>query len=326
MPTVAVSDDFDHRHGHLPPELQAALDEFVDWSQAQLLIEQAASTPTEPLYHYTGEQALRGILGRQQIWCFSHLHQRDRTEFGYSLGIARRVIKEVGQSGDFYTHHFCGYLDDLLENNSLVDAFEFYLFSLSRHRDDGQQWTEYGDRGRSFAIGFAPVLFQPDQTELNEKASENLHVGRVRYGDEPTEQRHRRAIARAGEITSRYANAHPDALPRAQAVPYLDAMSKEVIASQLVWNCLTAKSLGYANEREVRYVIMNVPGKFDGLRKRLNDKYYIEAALPLKTPGSIAEILVGPRAPEGTETTVADLLKELGYPEDIPVRRSTVWL
>jgi hypothetical protein len=87
---------FDHRHDGLPPELQAATREFVEWSQARLSVEQNESTPSEPLFHYTGEDALRGILGTQRIWCFSHLHQRDRTEFAYSLSIARRGIKQVG--------------------------------------------------------------------------------------------------------------------------------------------------------------------------------------------------------------------------------------
>ncbi len=209
---------FDHRHADLPPELQAAMQEYVEWSQAQLLVEQNESTPTEPLYHYTSERALRGILANQQLWCFGYLHQRDRTEFAYSLGIARRAIKKVGQTDDWFSHHFCGCLDDLLETNSLVDTFEFYMFSLSLHRDDKQQWVEYGDKSRGFAIGFAPALFQPDRTELNEQANENLHVGRVIYGDEPTQERHLRVIKRAAEITSRYGNANPAAVKGARPV------------------------------------------------------------------------------------------------------------
>jgi hypothetical protein len=319
-----MNNPYDDRHDHLPPELQAATQEFVEWSRAQLLVEQNESTPVEPLYHYTDMKALRGILAKQQVWCFSHLHQRDRTEFAYSLAIARRVIREVGQTEDFFSHHFCGCLDDLLETNSLVDTFEFYLFSLSRHRDDIWQWSEYGRRGRGVAIAFAPALFQPDQTELNEKASENLHVGRVIYGDRPTEERHRRAVERAAEITSRVANANRSVMNKAIAVRYLAAMAKEVIASQMVWNCLTAKSIGYENEREVRYIIMNAPGKFDGLRKPLDGKFYIEANVPLKTAGNIKEILIGPLARADTEAMIAALLKEFGYPDGIPIRRSAV--
>jgi hypothetical protein len=149
----------DNRLDHLPPELAAAVQEFVAWSQEQLVAEQVGSTPTEPVYHYTGEVALKGILSHQHLWCFSHLHQWDKTEFAYSVGVARRVIREVGLSNDFFRRHFCGCLDDLLDNNSLTDTFEFYMSSLSRHRDDSQQLTECGHAGRGFAIGFAPTLF-----------------------------------------------------------------------------------------------------------------------------------------------------------------------
>src|ERR1700737_2706673 len=110
-----MSDSLDHRHDNLPTEFRAAIEEFATWSQERLMVEQSESTPTEPLYHYTGEDALRGILTNQNVWCFRHLHQRDRTEFEYSLAIARRVIKEVGATGDSFQRHFCHCLDDLLD-------------------------------------------------------------------------------------------------------------------------------------------------------------------------------------------------------------------
>jgi hypothetical protein len=69
-----MTDTFDKRYEHLPPELRAAMEDFEAWSQAQLLKEQKESTPTAPLYHYTDETALRGILTNRHIWCFSHLH------------------------------------------------------------------------------------------------------------------------------------------------------------------------------------------------------------------------------------------------------------
>jgi hypothetical protein len=229
-----MTHSYDSRFEHLPPELAAAVREFVAWSQEQLLAEQNESTPKEPLYHYTGETALKGILTNQHLWCFSHLHQRDKTELAYSLAIVRRVIKEIGDSDNFFTHHFCGVLDDLLDNNSLTDTFEFYMSSLSRHRDDPKQWIEYGHAGRGYAIGFAPKLFQPDESELKEQANENLHVGRVIYGDDATEQRHRRVIRRATEIAARHGNAHLDVVRRVGTVAYLRAMVDEVIASQLI--------------------------------------------------------------------------------------------
>jgi hypothetical protein len=313
-------------HLSLPPELLAAPLEFDEWSQAQLLAEQNESTPTEPLYHYTSEEALKGILGTQRLWCFSHLYQRDRTEFEYSLTIARRVIKEVAQSKDGVTRHFCACLDDLLENNFFPNTFEFYLFSLSRHRDDTQQWHTYGQQGRGFAIGFAPALFQATQTGLNEQANENIFVGRVIYGDAAIAERHRRVIERAADITSRVARANRSLVLIVKPIVSLQAMAKEVIASQLIWNCLTAKHMNYANEREVRYVIMNVRTEFDTHRKSHCGKLYVEAPLQLKAPGRVMEVLIGPLAPAGGEEMISEFLRTQGYPVGIPTRRSAMVL
>jgi hypothetical protein len=46
----------------LPPQLQSAVLEFDAWAQAELLADQTLSTPTGPLYHYTGEAALLELI------------------------------------------------------------------------------------------------------------------------------------------------------------------------------------------------------------------------------------------------------------------------
>jgi hypothetical protein len=103
---------------------------------------------------------------------------------------------------------------------------------------------------------------------------------------------------------------------------YFSAVAREVIASQLIWNCLTAKHESFSNEREVRYIIMGVTSKFDPYRKHFNGKAYIETPLPLKAAGNIMEILVGPSAPSGAEAMIKTFLKANGYSEAIPVRHS----
>jgi hypothetical protein len=276
-----------------------------------------------PLYHYTGEPSFRGILSGEQFWCFSHQHQSDPNEFEYSLRVAQDVIRELGASSDFFTHHFCGCLDDLLERNKLSGPFEFYLASFSRHRDHGPQWKEYGDGARGFAIGLAPSLFQPDINVVFPEANKNLHVGRVVYGDADTSARHREAIAKAAEITSRIGMANTELVRLAPPSHYLVTMARELLAQQLIWNCLTAKESRYHDEREVRGIIMNVKGKFDTYRKTFNKRDYVEHALPLKAPGAIAEVLVGPLAPAGAEDLVNEFLRNEGYPPGIPVLQST---
>jgi hypothetical protein len=321
---------YDTRYAHLPRKAREAVSGFVKWSQKQLLKEQNETTPADALYHYTGNVSFHSILKKQQIWCFRHLHRRDETEFEYSLQIAREEMRSVGWSKNPFQRCVCCGLDDMLEVNSLVDTFEFYLFSLSKHRDDRQQWLEYGNEGRGFAIGFAPPLFQPDKDTLSDKASDNLHVGRVIYGEPATRARHRRGIEKVAELVSRYGNANIK-MPRDKEhlLQFIHAMETEFIASQLVWNCLTAKDIKYANEREVRYVIMNLPGKFDDIRRelKLDDriKHYVEADLPLKKRGNIKEILIGPLAPKDAEAKARIFLKKQGYPA-IRVVRSKVTL
>ncbi len=317
---------FDLRFYGLPPELQIAPSEFEAWSQAQLLKEQDASMPNAPLYHYTGEEALKGILTHEKLWCFGHEYQTDREEFGYSMKIARQVIAEVGKSTDGPTKQFCDCLIDILDNNSFSSTFEFYLFSLSRHEDDPQQWRDFGQQGRGFALGLSPTLFTPNEMKLKEQANENLFVGRVIYGDAATEARHRLVIEKAASITSGVVWANRSLVTTIGPntyLTYLKAMVDEVIASQLIWNCLTSKRDDYANEREVRFIVMNVVASFDRFRKVFNGKTYVEAPLPLKAKGSIKQILVGTDAPIDAENMVLDLLKINGYPNDIPVRRSS---
>ena len=321
-----MGDDYDTRYDFFPAPLREAPRRFDRWSKDQLLAEQQASTPDHALYHYTGERALKGILTQEKIRCFGHQFQKDVAEFHYSMAIARDVIAEVGRSADPPTHWFCACLLDMLDNNSITDTFEFYLFSVSRHTDDPEQWSEYGDAGRGFAIGFAPPLFAATQTVLNAEANENLYVGRVLYGDVATAARHRAVIAKAAAIASEVAHANRSMPDSVKPSDYFWAVAREVIASQLIWNCLTAKHANFNYEREVQFIIMGMVAAFDAHRKTIAGKAYVEAPLPLKIAGSIKEILVGPAAPDDAETMVTDFLKANGYPDGIPVLRSRATL
>jgi hypothetical protein len=310
----------------LHPSLMAAPREFDQWSRARMLFEQQESTPIEPLYHYTDVTALRSILASQRMWCFSHEHQADKAEFEYALAVAVRVLKKVTRSDDFFTQYFAECVLDMLQVNKLSGPFEFYLFSVSRHRDHDPQWQAYGRGGTGCAIGLSPALFQPDKDDLYEEANKNLHIGRVVYGDAPTAARHELAVRAAAEITSRIGSANKDLVRAAGIANYLRVMAHELLASQLIWNCLTAKESRFEDEREVRGIIMNVKAKFDPWRRTHAGRTYVEHELPLKEPGSIVEILVGPNAAPTAEATVTTLLKAQGYPDGIPVPRSAVAL
>ena len=165
------------------------------------------------------------------------------------------------------------------------------------------------------------VLFQPDKDDLYEEANKNLHIGRVVYGDGPTAARHELSVRNAADITSRVGWDH-GRLMREFGTTCLRVMAHELLASQMIWNCLTAKELRFEDEREVRGIVMNVHAKFDPWRRNHAGRDYIEHGLPLKEPGSITEILVGPDAAPDAEARVHAMLRAEGYPLTIPVRRS----
>jgi hypothetical protein len=301
----------------LPSALEEGLREFGEWSDAQLLDEQNAVTPTAPLYHYTDGESLKGILENQYLWCFSHADQNDREEFSYSLNVARRELKRMATCGEQFAEEFCICVDQLIAENDLTRVLHLYLFSVSQNRDSPSQWSRYGREQKGFSIGFAPKLFLPDQPTLSPIANENAHVGLVVYGDEKTTYQHRRVIERAAEITQRVATANRGSL-RAEAMheEFINAMAKEYIARQLVWRCITSKRSHWSDESEVRFVILNQAKNFSGLTKNHSDgRRYITYSLPLREVGNLAEIMVGRSPPSDAEQWVRDLLRDFDYPE-----------
>jgi hypothetical protein len=301
----------------LPRELEAALREFGKWSDAQLLSEQTATTPISPLYHYTGEGALRGILELEQLWCFAHSDQRDTEEFSYSLGLACNEFERLARLGDGLTRQFGTCTRNMIAENDLTKVFDYYLFSLTDSRDLESQWDEYGGHGTGFQIGFAPALFKPDQP-LSPEADHNAYVGKVIYGDSESTAAHRAVIDKAAELVSRVGKAHGIKSGRIHR-RYINGMAKELIARQLIWRSLVSKREIFRPESEMRYVTLNQHKHFDGKTFTVKgadgrDRRHIKYPIPLKAPGHITEIIVGPNAPPDAEDMVRDLLNRFGYP------------
>jgi hypothetical protein len=314
---VSDSDDVS-----LAEPLAAALAELEAWTQNELLADQAQSIPKLPLYHYTDIAALQGILDRQQIWCFLHSQQSDLTEVQFSMDIARRVIRQEACCANPAVNSLLLGLDGILGESPLGETFDFYFFSFSSHRDDPQQWDEYGRKGTGISIGLAPSLFQPDQPNLLPRTTENVFVSKVIYGRDTTCSRHRHSVRKLAEIVGKVWQANRDLVHGKTLQAWFDVMNKHFIADLLIWNCLTAKASRFRNEQETRDILLGMCHVFDEWRKEHNGRKYVETHLPLSTPGNLTEIIVGPNAPADAEDAVRAFLRNHGYPESIPVTRS----
>jgi hypothetical protein len=76
-------------------------------------------------------------------------------------------------------------------------------------------------------------------------------VGPVRYDRQAIFARHQGAIVAAASIFL----AANDADKRV-GIPFIRRLADELIASPLIWNCITSKHIDYESEREVRLVLM----------------------------------------------------------------------
>jgi hypothetical protein len=157
----------------LPPGLAAAVREFHSWSQEQLLTDQASTTPTRPLYHYTDEAALRGILRAQRLWCFSHNQQTDPDEFNYSLCIAGRCIEDkVNHSRDANVRSLLTGLKGVIASFVWPERFDFYFFNFREHRDPCDNGTHTDGAELALQLG----LRRPS----SDRASRKLHQTRTK--------------------------------------------------------------------------------------------------------------------------------------------------
>lgn len=317
----------DHSRVTLPPQLQRAIETFKDWTRQHLLSEQNNNTVTETLYHYTDLRGLKGILEAGQIWFTDVRHLNDPSELTHGINMARDVARHIATGADGRVQLFLDYFLDLFRYDNFAPTLQFFIACFSRARDDLGQWRAYADNGRGVAIGFSPSLFAvadaPPPGQLPE------FVGPVRYSIADVCGRHEACLDEAAAIFLSTSNANADLLAnKIVGIPFIDQFVREIIASPMIWNCLTSKHPAYEHEQEVRLVMMGTPpsvAPFVATRFRGSEIVpYIPQPMPIRVKHKIAEIVVGPAAPPDTERTLRTILRSIGIDWDFPISRSDI--
>jgi hypothetical protein len=280
-----------------------------------------------PLYHYTDRGGLNGIITTQKMRFTHYRHLNDDAEISFGIAAAQAVLAE------FAVRHpkakiFCELTADLLTAENLDSAFGFYVASFSRKRDHLHQWKHYAGGGQGFAIGFGPQLFGIED-KPNRQPHENVFVSPVRYGDEAARLQHRPAVESAVRIVLDTAEHKAKAMSDAnRGMPFFREMAEELLASELILNCLIAKACKWAPEHEVRQFIL---GQTAMLAPCVSTRYrdgkavpYINGDMPLRRPGGIAEILIGPAAPPDAEDFTCSLLAPFHSDPRSIIHRSTI--
>jgi hypothetical protein len=311
----------------LPPVLVEAITQFDQWGASRLERQQATDRIVTPLYHYTDATGIEGIFKTQQLWFTDYRHLNDPSELRHGMAIVRAVLGENLVDGDGRVDLFRRVVDDLFSLENVDGNLAFFVGSLSRERDDLGQWRTYADNGRGFAIGFAPGMFTV-RDDVSGSPDENAFLGPVQYGPDQITGRHREAIGEAIRVFRETADANVDLLrDSAVGMLFIRELALHLIASVLIWNCLTAKHHAYSAENEVRLIIMGTTDVLRGVirtRRRGNELVpFIGHPWRLHAPGAVEEIVVGPSASAAAEHAVRSLLISCGL-DGVPIRRSEI--
>jgi hypothetical protein len=296
----------------LRPELQAICQSFLDWWDSELTKRDEAARVSAPLYHYTDAAGLFGMFSSEEVWHSSIFHMNDPSELSYGLHIAQDALTQL----------FCNTLADKLLTD-IGTAFELYLACFSDDGDELGQWRGYGDNGRGFAIGFAPHLFHPKDRKP-EHPADAAFVTSVEYSQSTIEHRNNEATAKALAAFAQI----QDAVRTAEELRACMIELSILLTTPLLWNALSTKHQAYRNERERRVVILGESGKvqkFTDTRTRGSSLVpFIKRKMDLRTPGSIAEVVIGPAAHRDARHALHSLLVRFDLIDYVKIRSSAI--
>ena len=141
-----------------------------------ILNEALSRKPEVPLYHYTRQSGLLGIIRKKEIWATHTQYLNDRREYLHALGVVREEIDKLlvlsGQQSR-------SILEEMKEGIFGIETMNVCVCSFSEDRDSLSQWRAYSSGPSGIAIGFpgdflaevaenkqwylAPCIYEPDQ-------------------------------------------------------------------------------------------------------------------------------------------------------------------
>ncbi|SHE69001.1 Protein of unknown function [Acidocella aminolytica 101 = DSM 11237] len=314
----------------LPPAFTAALRRYDQAAAARLRGVQRRDAIIAPLFHYTDRAALSGIITNSEIWFTHYQHLNDDKEIKFGMEITKAILVDFGTKWR-KAKVFCDVVSDLFSSENLVEYFDFFIGCFSRSCDDVHQWKNYAAQGAGFSIGLAPSLFAIEPDRPDRTADERSFVSPVFYGGQAARAQHRQAIESAARIAAETAERRAEAMRDInRGMSFFRELANRLVASELILNCLRVKEAAWQPENEVRLFILGQRANlapFVSTRLRGPETVpYIKHRMPLRTPGNITEILIGPKAPPDAEDFVCSLLAAFHNDPCSIVRRSTVMM
>lgn len=126
----------------------------------------ADQIPATPLYHYTSQEGLLGMLKTKKLWMTNILYLNDSSEYTHALDMVKSELENriknlppvdgvwsaLGE--DEKKHVVYSELLTLYGSTYLIQLTQVYVFSLSMEGDDLGQWRGYCPKEGGFCVEF----------------------------------------------------------------------------------------------------------------------------------------------------------------------------
>ncbi len=149
---------------------------MIDFKQVEVLfteaicaaLKNAPFTPlARPLYHFTDQNGLIGILQTRSLWASLTTALDDQAEMRYALSRATQLIESAQVEGDpSFLGEIVPCLNFETSPTAAILGLKTYVTSFRTNTDASAHWTTYGRAGTGFALAFNPKLLRIPGTLL----------------------------------------------------------------------------------------------------------------------------------------------------------------
>jgi hypothetical protein len=291
----------------LSPQIEKAIAAFQDANDRRMADANVASQPSQPLFHYTGEEALFSIITSEQFW-FTSIYDTEELTFGFN--VSRSLLQEAMASKDGLARAFCQVLLEAIDSERIKELVAFYSISFG-FRDDPQQWNSYGEQGRGIAFGLKPDFFRPVPFEdpNHPKPEEELFYGKVSYGDAEARSRHSPVIEAAFALIEQ-AQAAGWLRTREEAGAFCQHLAATMY-TEILWNCVTAKDSHWSHQNEMRILARNFLKRPRLPIVNAEKRPRVEIAQPLYQPAKSLTVIASVAKQSRVRAVESGLLRRL---------------
>jgi hypothetical protein len=282
-----------------------------------ILNEVLSRKPEQPLYHYTTQRGLIGIIKSREMWVTHTQYLNDRREFVHAVDLARAEIKRLSETSSTNSarKETLQRMEQVL--NWSPQSVNVCVCSFSENRDSLSQWRAYGAGTSGFAIGFpadllvaaaskknwclAPCIYDPKrqreimQNLVEEVLEENLSGD---YGFTPEDDDELEIVrARGGNFL-------------ADLNRYAPILKDESFSEEREWRIISRPLMSSSKDfcfREGQSLLIpysKFPLSYDDLKCRLTEVVIGPTRDQERSKSSVTSFLIHERLLKGTEVGV----------------------